>query len=447
MVAEDRSSLAGLRHGERSGAQSNSSPCRRRSSNSNQNKRRSNIDTSTSHRCPRRRKIDETRCREHRPWVSSPSSQELSCQGRFVMVSYNILGVENASKHPDLYHLVDPENLRWDRRKRRIRRELRRYDPDILCFQEVDHFEDLADLLHKDGYVGVYQARTGDANDGCAIFWRDKQFSLLHEENIQYREFGLRDNVAQLCVFKVLDAHPGNRPSTEKTSQPDRKLLVGNVHILFNPNRGDVKLGQMRLLLEKAHKVSRKWKITSMVIGGDFNSLPQSALYRFIANSMLDYLKHDRRAISGQISDSHHQRSFILQTRCGWTEEERLLATGRRDLDLLVHPLRLRSAYAGIPGDGGRRDWLGEPQLTSFHGKFMGTVDYIWHSAGLEPVRVVEMPAIRAVRGLGGLPSKKWGSDHFSLVCEFAFTAEDDNGDDVFHGTDVSCQMQQTFVR
>ncbi|XP_078430985.1 carbon catabolite repressor protein 4 homolog 5-like isoform X4 [Wolffia australiana] len=384
MVAEDRSSLAGLRHGERSGAQSNSSPCRRRSSNSNQNKRRSNIDTSTSHRCPRRRKIDETRCREHRPWVSSPSSQELSCQGRFVMVSYNILGVENASKHPDLYHLVDPENLRWDRRKRRIRRELRRYDPDILCFQ-------------------------------------------------------------------VLDAHPGNRPSTEKTSQPDRKLLVGNVHILFNPNRGDVKLGQMRLLLEKAHKVSRKWKITSMVIGGDFNSLPQSALYRFIANSMLDYLKHDRRAISGQISDSHHQRSFILQTRraarCGWTEEERLLATGRRDLDLLVHPLRLRSAYAGIPGDGGRRDWLGEPQLTSFHGKFMGTVDYIWHSAGLEPVRVVEMPAIRAVRGLGGLPSKKWGSDHFSLVCEFAFTAEDDNGDDVFHGTDVSCQMQQTFVR
>ena len=55
--------------------------------------------------------------------------------GRFVIVSYNILGVENASNHPELYELVDPKNLEWDRRKKRIRRELKRYDPGILCLQ------------------------------------------------------------------------------------------------------------------------------------------------------------------------------------------------------------------------------------------------------------------------------------------------------------------------
>lgn len=26
---------------------------------------------------------------------------------------------------------------------------------------------------------------------------------LMHEESIEYNKFGLRDNVAQICVFKV----------------------------------------------------------------------------------------------------------------------------------------------------------------------------------------------------------------------------------------------------
>ncbi|CAA6665393.1 unnamed protein product [Spirodela intermedia] len=219
---------------------------------------------------PKRRK---TRGDGHRsrPWVFS-SRDFSSCKKRFVIVSYNILGVENASRHPDLYQLVDPKNLEWDRRKRRIRKELRRYDPSILCFQEVDRFDDLASLLNKDGYVGVYQVRTGDASDGCAMFWKEEQFNLLHEENIQFQEFGLRNNVSQICVFKVIDTHKSTKPAR---SQCDRTLLVGNIHVLFNPNRGDVKLGQMRLFLEKAHEISEQWGNTPVVVAGDLNSMPQ----------------------------------------------------------------------------------------------------------------------------------------------------------------------------
>jgi hypothetical protein len=42
------------------------------------------------------------------------------------------------------------------------------------------------------------------ATDGCAIFWRPARFQLLHEENIEFRELDLHDNVAQLCVLEVL---------------------------------------------------------------------------------------------------------------------------------------------------------------------------------------------------------------------------------------------------
>lgn len=54
---------------------------------------------------------------------------------RIVFVSYNILGVDNAAKHQDLYRHVRPEFLKWRRRKRLITREVKRYRASIICFQ------------------------------------------------------------------------------------------------------------------------------------------------------------------------------------------------------------------------------------------------------------------------------------------------------------------------
>ncbi|KAJ6418493.1 hypothetical protein OIU84_001787 [Salix udensis] len=92
--------------------------------------------------------------------------------------------------------------MEWERRKELIYKEMHHYNAGILCFQEVDRFDDLDDLLQKDGFRGAYKARTGEACDGCAVFWKDKLFTLLHEEHVEFQSFGLRNNVAQLCVFK-----------------------------------------------------------------------------------------------------------------------------------------------------------------------------------------------------------------------------------------------------
>lgn len=69
----------------------------------------------------------------------------------------------------------------------------------IIDLQEVDKFDELASLFQKDGYAGIYkvcfelnwiffptyivafficwrfQQRTGEASDGCAIFWKEKE--------------------------------------------------------------------------------------------------------------------------------------------------------------------------------------------------------------------------------------------------------------------------------
>ncbi|KAI3407880.1 Endo/exonuclease/phosphatase domain-containing protein [Psidium guajava] len=386
---------------------------------------------------PRRREPSRRERGDRREWAYT--SRDLSgCGDKVVFVSYNILGVENAMKHQDLYTEVQPRFLKWRRRKKLIRKELNLYHANIVCFQEVDRFDDLADLLKKDGFEGVYQARTGEANDGCAIFWKDDRFSLVHQDNIEFKTFGLRDNVAQLCVLKMKQRVVSNPPAQSSASLLDQNqlLLVANIHVLFNPNRGDVKLGQVRLLLEKAHQLSGTWGEIPVIIGGDLNSMPQSAIYQFLASCELDIRLHDRRKISGQIDYlsanscvKHQKRNsssikwMPASRQCvyRWNDDELRLATGSEKVTHLEHHLDLCSAYFGIPGSCRTRDDHGEPLATSYHSRFMGTVDYIWHTKELVPIRVLETLPIDVLKRTGGLPSKKWGSDHLALVCELAF--------------------------
>nr|XP_027109696.1 carbon catabolite repressor protein 4 homolog 5-like [Coffea arabica] len=74
-----------------------------------------------------------------------------------------------------------------------------------------------------------------------------------------------------------------------------------------------------------------------------------------------------------------------------------------------------------MQGSTRSRNNIGEPLATSYHSKFMGTVDYIWHTGELLPVKVLETLAINKLKETGGLPSKRWGSDHLALACELAF--------------------------
>lgn len=54
------------------------------------------------------------------------------------MLSYNILGDRNASKHRDLYKNVAPDLMRWERRWEVIFRVLLGLAPDVVCLQVID---------------------------------------------------------------------------------------------------------------------------------------------------------------------------------------------------------------------------------------------------------------------------------------------------------------------
>lgn len=81
------------------------------------------------------------------------------------------------------------------------------------------------------------------------------------------------------------------------------------------------------------------------------------------------------------------------------------------------HDLVLRSCYAEVIGS--------EPEYTSCHDSFYGTVDYIWYTpeAGqqqLKPIAVLLPPAVEEHVLPGAcLPNHTVPSDHICLVCDF----------------------------
>ncbi|VAH61652.1 unnamed protein product [Triticum turgidum subsp. durum] len=177
-------------------------------------------------------------------------------------------------------------------------------------FSEVDKFTDLEQEMSARGYSGIWKMRTGNAVDGCAIFWRTARFRLCYKEDIEFNKLGLRDNVAQLCVLESVFRRNVQTGSTHLSTSPihpqqAKQVVICNIHVLYNPKRGDIKVGQIRTLLDQAYATSKRWNDAPVILCGDFNATPKSPLYNFILEQKLNLFGLARNAISGQQTSSH----------------------------------------------------------------------------------------------------------------------------------------------
>ncbi|CAL5426574.1 unnamed protein product [Camellia sinensis] len=105
---------------------------------------------------------------------------------------------------------------------------------------------------------------------------------------------------------------------------------------------------------KNAHKLSQEWGNIPVILDGDLNSMPQSAMYQFLASFELDLQLHDRRRISGQICPLEYQAFHSRKNYAArplknrWSNEELMLATGTGGVTHLPHDLKLCSAYLEV---------------------------------------------------------------------------------------------------
>ncbi|KAF8676063.1 hypothetical protein HU200_047568 [Digitaria exilis] len=252
------------------------------------------------------------RLAEYRRWWRFAKERPPRQAERFKVLSYNILADYLAKEHQFLYERIPSFMLDWNWRKDKLVFEFGLWSADILCLQEVDKFTDLEQELASRGYNGLWKMRTGNASDGCAIFWRTTKFQLRYEEDIEFNKLGLRDNVAQLCVLESVVPQNVQTDSTNLSTssshpQQAKQVVVCNIHVLYNPKRGDIKLGQVRTLLDRAYTVSKMWNDAPVIICGDFNSTPKSPLYNFVLEQKLNLSGLAKNTISGQQTSGSSQ--------------------------------------------------------------------------------------------------------------------------------------------
>lgn len=297
-------------------------------------------------------------------------------------------------------------------------REIVDVGPDIICLQEVqaDHYEShIYNAMHEAGFEGVYKQKTRQSMgltgkvDGCALFWRRTKFHLIESYSIEFNELAQRqvsqvmglnprseegasilnklskDNVAQLVVLELAQQSMASRTNRD----PINQVCIANTHLYSNKDCPDVKLWQtLHLLQELETFVMSRGTNLPLMICGDFNSTPESAVYDLLSRQAVHPGHPDVN-----IGDEHGPN--ILP-----------------DVMSITHSHMLGSVYSSVLGE--------EPKFTNYTQQFKGVLDYMWYSnQNLRPLSAAPIPEESVLTRHGdALPSTQFSSDHIMQISD-----------------------------
>jgi len=277
--------------------------------------------------------------------------------------------------------------------------------------------------LAEAGYEGIFQQKKREpifhrgkyTAEGCGTFYKTTRFKRVDKHVVDYDKLtasevplvlpenhsGAQDkglarftkgNIGLAVILE--DLHIKTTHSSQATGPNGGHVLcVVNTHILCDPGSADVKLWQAHLLLQTL----KQMPINNMplLICGDFNSTPESAVYEYL-----------RR---GQIRQDHPD---LTNDPCGILKQLNLR-----------HSLPMATAYETCNSR--------EAPYTNYTEDFKGTLDYIWFSPdALAVLAISQVDDESQLTQETALPSSSKPSDHLSLVATFMFhDAPPENGE------------------
>ena len=112
---------------------------------------------------------------------------------------------------------------------------------------QEEHLADFVTPFTQNGYNFLYKKRTHEKEDGLLLLYRQAKYSLVDHVKVEYYRPGIellsRDNVGLVAKFQLKD-------------DPSTQFVVATTHLLYNPKRNDVRLGQVQLLFAELEKMA-----------------------------------------------------------------------------------------------------------------------------------------------------------------------------------------------
>ncbi|KAK9427879.1 Endonuclease/exonuclease/phosphatase [Lipomyces doorenjongii] len=220
-----------------------------------------------------------------RPMLAVCGKGGLASGGAFVdvkIMTYNVLG--QALIRRKLFP-TNGDALKWRWRSKMLLSELKYYNADIMCLQEVDlaHMDTFyVPELKKLGYDLLYLRGDGK-NHGLLICWRISMCSLVESESVVYDNDNGYDPADVDAKATVPQARTRNVASLValKFNEPDKGgLIIGTTHLFWHPHGTFERTRQAAVLVRNAKtfasQIDRRWPV---FLAGDFNSLPFDSPY------------------------------------------------------------------------------------------------------------------------------------------------------------------------
>ena len=226
--------------------------------------------------------------KQSRDWLHLKTPQNLKKTIR--IMSQNILAPSNIKKSH--YKEQSFFELEKENRYKLLKNEIRANNADILCLQELE-ISDLDRFVNFNRNLGmnfIYQKKCCKSKtDGNAIFYNENKFELLKKYFIDFN-FKNGFNYDQNDILKKEMVYPANALfGIFRTKEKyNKKILVVNTHLLFNPKKGDLKLSMIVLIQKSIKEIKKIFKIEDVFFIGDFNLVPNSMIYDYVTKSKLN---------------------------------------------------------------------------------------------------------------------------------------------------------------
>ena len=214
----------------------------------------------------------------------------------FRVCSYNVLA--QCYVKSEWFSWTQPKSLlKWKHRRERLRIKLRdELKADIFCLQEVEDFTtDWKDFIENELNMGCfYKQRTQKSNnkrDGSLVCWNKDKFEILSTKGIEFNE----------VVTKLLEANEEEKKEYERDciaacvmllhKASNVRIACVSTHLYWDPAKAFVKLKQAEYLRQE---IERWTQTNCILIGGDFNSLATSDVYKsMIENNYVSLMRDD----------------------------------------------------------------------------------------------------------------------------------------------------------
>ncbi|CAD8136206.1 unnamed protein product [Paramecium pentaurelia] len=290
------------------------------------------------------------------------------------ILSYNILAAIYCEQSQFGY--AHNQYLKFTNRSTKIIEQLKIFNVDIFCLQEVDNIEFYQEHIKKLNYEFCYVQRP-QRPDGCLIAFKIEKFKLLKYSEYSLDKMALnyglplqyqRQNVFQIVRLEHI--------LTKK------QLVIGNIHTFWNPNQDDLKFFQIVQLVQKM-EAEKESDDQILIFCGDLNSLPHS--------NPIQYIQKNKPIIE-RIEKSSNQIKI------------------QKEIFEHYGPPKLnwQSAYHPFP------------KFTNYTKDFKGCIDYIfYHNANVE--KILRLPEESLLQQEVALPNRNFPSDHLPILAYFDF--------------------------